>query len=167
MTIEDFKIKVVPVSDKLFRFANRILSNREEAQDIVQEVLLKLWTMREKLNEYNSIEGLAMTIARNKSLDRLKALQIRRTTDDHPEAEYSQPDPAEKMQIDETVKYVEKVIGSLPHPQNMVIQLRDVEGFSFEEISEMMEMTVNNIRVSLSRARKTVRDELIKSHSYE
>lgn len=76
MELEDFKIKVIPLKGKLFRFAKRLMNSREEAEDIVQEVFIRLWNRREKLDEYRSIEALAMVTTRNLCLDKIKQRKI-------------------------------------------------------------------------------------------
>jgi len=73
MTVETFKIEVLPLKHKLYRFAKRLLKNATEAEDIVQEVFIRLWSRREKLSEYKSIEAFAMTITKNLCLDNLKS----------------------------------------------------------------------------------------------
>ncbi len=166
MTLEEFKTEVLPVKNKLFRFAKRLMKNRTEAEDIVQEVLLRLWLNRNKMDEYKNIEAFAVTVTKNLCLDNLKSKASKTTElkenlivkDKNPDEEYEKKDINNK---------INEIIKGLPFQQKMIIQLRDIEGYEFEEISEMVNMTLNAIRVNLSRARKKVRDEIIKLQRYE
>ena len=73
MTIEKFKEDILPMKNKLFRMALRLLKSTAEAEDVVQEIFLKLWSKRETLKEYRSIEAFSMTMTKNLCLDKLKA----------------------------------------------------------------------------------------------
>lgn len=167
MTIEEFKIEVLPFKNKLFRMAFRILNSFQEAEDTVQEVYIRLWSKRKTLRDYRNIEALAMTITKNLSLDklRLKNSQNLRINDFNLVENEKKPD--EKIELKDTVGRVKAIIDKLPELQRIIIQLRDIEGYEYEEIGKMLSIQTNSIRVNLSRARKKVRDELIKAHQYE
>jgi RNA polymerase sigma-70 factor (ECF subfamily) len=167
MTAEEFKTEVIPIGQKLFRFAFRMLGIREESEDIAQETFLKLWTNRDKLDEIRNIDAFAMTITRNLCLDRMKskAYQNHQMPGEADIIEANGPDIL-TVQKDE-VRMVKKIIDSLPDHQKMIIHLRDVEGLEFEEIAEILDSNVNAVRVNLSRARKYVKDALVKINEYE
>lgn len=167
MTVETFKIEVLPIKDKLFRLANRILKNVPEAEDIVQEVFLRLWARKDKLNEYKSIEAFAMTITKNLCLDKLKlkGYKTYELTDEH--EQQTMATPYKKMEISDSYQKVKNIIDALPEQQRMIIHLRDIEGYEFKEISGVMNISINTIRVNLSRARKKVRESLVKTYQYE
>ena len=167
MTVETFKIEVLPMKHKLFRLANRMLLNIPEAEDVVQEVFLRLWARKERLNEYKSIEAFAMTITKNLCLDKLKSKGYK--TDELTEKHEQQTTvtPYQKMEITDSYQKVKKIINALPEQQRMIIHLRDIEGYEFEEISDVMNISINTIRVNLSRARKKVREILVKTYHYE
>ena len=69
-----FRNDVLPLKNKLFRLALRITLNREEAEDVVQDTMIKVWNSRDKWQELDSIEAYSLTIARNLSLDRIKKM---------------------------------------------------------------------------------------------
>ncbi len=167
MTVETFKIEVLPLKNKLYRFAYRLLNNNMDSEDMVQDVLLKLWARRERLGEYNNVEAFAMVVMKNMCLDKLKAKGYR--TDDiddrkHDSGGYS---PHKTLELSDTTEKVKTIIDGLPEHQKMIIHLRDIEGCEFEEIAEILQMSLNTIRVNLSRARKKVRETLVKKYSYE
>ena len=165
MNLDDFKIEVLPMQDKLFGFSCRLMGDTEDARDIVQEIYVKLWRMREKLHTYNNLEAFAMTMTRNLCLDKIRA---RRTVPyDRPfDGDSSQKPPDEILEVNDAARQAKEIIKHLPEQQRTVIHLRDVEGYEYEEIGEMTGMNVNNVRVVLSRARKRVREELLKIYNH-
>ncbi len=164
MSPELFKKEVLPLHKKLFSYSLRLLGNSEDAKDAVQEVFIKLWKRRETLEEYRSLEAFSMRVTRNLCLDKLKAkkpeyveektLQMVRT---------SGSTPAELLERKETYGQIKEIISGLPENQRSVIHLRDIEGYEYKEMGEILNMDLNNIRVLLSRARKAVRKDLTKS----
>ncbi len=167
MTSEEFKSEVLPVKDKLYRFALRLLGDMEEAKDIVQEIFLRLWTKRETLSEYRSIEAYAMTMTRNLCLDKLKSAAARTQGLDETRDVPEHRTPYSMTELSDNINMVRKVMNKLPEKQKTIIHMRDVEGCDFDEIADVTGLSLNNVRVSLSRARKQIRDTLIKIHNYE
>lgn len=167
MTTEEFKSEVLPVKNKLYRFALRMLGDEDEAQDIVQEIFLRLWSKKERLREYRNLEAFAMTMTRNLCLDRLKSPSARKQTIDESSDMPDEKTPYAKTEMSDTLRLVKQVMDRLPEQQRTVIHLRDVEECDFDEIAEITGLSLNNIRVLLSRARKKIRDTLIKIHNYE
>ena len=169
MNSNDFKETLLPINQKLYRLCLRFLTNREEAEDAVQEVYLKLWNMRDKLGDINNLEAFATTMAKNLCLDKIKSRRLI-TMDDMTRQFANSPsadkDPYRQVENFDTVNIVQHIINQLPDQQKSVITMRDIDEFSFEEIEEFTGLSINNIRVNLSRARKQVRDELIKVHEY-
>ena len=167
MTTEEFKSDVMPVKNKLYRFALRLLGDSEEARDVVQEILLRLWSKREKLNEYRSIEAFAMTMTRNLCLDKIKSPSSRMENFDESREMTDRRTPYSETELADTINLVRMAMNALPEQQRMVVHLRDVEECDFDEIAEITGLSLNNVRVSLSRARKKIRDTLIKINNYE
>jgi RNA polymerase sigma-70 factor, ECF subfamily len=160
MDINRFKLEILPLKNKLYRFASRLLEDQEEAQDAVQEVFIKLWNLRTKLDELNSVEAFAMKVTKNHCLDRIKA---RRTVsiEQTKSLYYNTDDQAgveRDVEVRDDANYIKQLISLLPEQQRAIIQMRDIEGYEFEEIEEALELTVNTIRVNLSRARKRIRE---------
>lgn len=147
--------------------ARQILQNEEEAKDVLQDVFLKLWQKREELERVENLEAFAVRMIRNRCLD---VIRSRRTVSmemvkkaEKPEEDSSDTDYLENAEMSGLVK---RIITGLPELQRTVIQLRDIEQLEYEEIAEATEMNVNTIRVNLSRARKKVRDEILKIQNY-
>jgi RNA polymerase sigma-70 factor (ECF subfamily) len=167
MNLEDFKKQILPLKNKLFRFANRLLENREEAEDMVQEVFIKLWNRRDKLDEYRSVEALAMVTIKNLCLDKLKRKKIGIEKLKDLKDEMSDSYVEQKTDLSDIIHKIHQIIQTLPEQQRLIIQLRDIEGYDFEEIAELLDMNDNAVRVNLSRARKKIRESLTVSKIYE
>ena len=146
--------------------AKRLLVSSEEAEDATQEVLLKLWSKKHVMEQYNNVEAFAMTMVKNFCLDRLKSKQAGNLKLVHSNYEDSNISLQQQLEQSDSVNWVQKIMEELPEQQKMVLQLRDVEEYDFEEIATMLDMNPTAVRVALSRARKSVRNKLIEKHSY-
>ncbi|MBT8317864.1 MAG: sigma-70 family RNA polymerase sigma factor [Lutibacter sp.] len=166
MKQSDFLKTVMPFKDKVFRVAKRLLVSTEEAEDATQELLFKLWKNKEKLKEYKSIEAFAMTMTKNYCFDRLKSKQASNLTLVHSNYKENGTSLDRRMELNDSVSKVHELIENLPEQQKLIIQLRDIEEYEFDEIAKMLNLKPTAIRVSLSRARKTIREQLLKQHKY-
>ena len=166
MNQSDFLKVVLPFKDKVFRLAKRLLVSREEAEDATQELFFKLWRNKEKLSDYKNVEAFAMTMTKNYCYDRLKSKQASNLTLVHSNYKEKETSLDKKVEYNDSVSLVHKLIDKLPEQQKTIIQLRDIEQYDFDEICKMVEMKPTAVRVALSRARKTIREELIKKHNY-
>lgn len=166
MTSDEFKIQVFSLKDKLFRFSKHILNDATEAEDVVQDVLIKLWKMKKELPKYKNLEALAMIITKNLSLDktRRKNTRIQKAEAIAYEMEVVNFQPDFEKQ--ETSEWIKKTIQNLGEPQKTIMYLRDVEGYDYKDIEPIVHLSVETIRVNLSRARKKVRAELQKRWNY-
>jgi RNA polymerase sigma-70 factor, ECF subfamily len=168
MTRSDFSELVKQLSRKLYAYAFRFLQNQEEAEDAVQEVFIKLWRMKEKLGEYESIEALATTMTKNYCID-----QVRKHKNIFKE-EYKRegylslisPSPQEQMENRESNDIIHNIIDHLPEIYKTIVKFKDIDGLSYEEIADKTEQNVNTLRVTISRARRLIRDEYNK-YQYE
>ncbi|AOW11101.1 RNA polymerase sigma factor [Flavobacterium gilvum] len=166
MNQNEFVHLINPFKDKLFRLAKRLLVSTEEAEDATQEVLVKLWSKNENLDTYNSVEAVAMTMTKNYCLDQLKSKRASNLKIVHSNFTDKEPSLDSKIEDSDSLLWVEKIIDQLPEQQRLIIQLRDIEQFEFSEIAKIIEMNETAVRVALSRARKTIREYMLKAHSY-
>lgn len=166
MNQNEFMNTIVPFKDKVFRLAKRLLISTEEAEDATQEVLVKLWIRNNNLDDYKNIEAFAMTMTKNYCLDQLKSKRAGNLQIVHNNFADVAPSSEKKMEDNDSLNWVEKIINQLPEQQRLIIQMRDIEQYEFGEIAKILEMNETAIRVSLSRARKTVREFLIKTHNH-
>jgi RNA polymerase sigma-70 factor (ECF subfamily) len=163
MVAKDFKTRVLPTSKKLLRFATHFLKDEDTAQDVVQDVMLKLWQKRNKLNEIENVEAFAMRMTRNRCLDIIRANKVV-PIDEETDRKLKEKtvDVHSQIELSESAKQIKQLINKLPDLQRTVMHLRDIEQFSYDEIAETTGLKINAIRVNLSRARKKVRDEFLK-----
>ena len=166
MTQTDFVKLVMPFKDKVFRLAKRLLVSNEEAEDATQEILMKLWNNKENIGEYRNVEAFSMTMTKNFCLDRLKSKQAQNLKIVHSNYQDNNVSLQKQVELNDSVDWVSKIIEELPEQQKMVLQLRDIEEYEFEEIAKVLDMNETAVRESLSRARKTIREKLINTHSY-
>lgn len=165
MTDTEFIFITNGFRDKIFRLAKRLLTSSEEAQDAVQEVLIKLWNKENALSQYSNLEAFAMVITKNYCLDQLKS---KRASNQRIVTDFATTDAGVSQQAEDrdSWNWVEKAIEKLPPQQKLIIQLREIEQYDFGEIAEIMQMNEVAVRVALSRARKTLREFIIKTHEY-
>ena len=166
MNQNEFMKIVSPFKDKVFRLAKRLLVSTEEAEDATQEVIVKLWHKNENLNTYNSVEALAMTMTKNYCLDQLKSKRAGNLKIVHNNFTDRTPSLQQIVEDDDSLNWVGKIIDKLPEQQRLIVQMRDIEQYEFAEIAQILDMNETAIRVALSRARKTIREFMINTHSY-
>jgi RNA polymerase sigma-70 factor, ECF subfamily len=162
MSQERFKAEILPIRDKLFHIAQRILVEEQEAEDAVQEVLLKLWHTRDSLDRYDSPAAFATTVTKNHCLDRLKVKNRQDSLDDSYNARADTDNPYLELERRNTEEVLQKIIENLPPLQQAIIKMKDMEEYEMDEIAEITGTNVEAVRVNLSRARKKVREEYLK-----
>lgn len=163
MTRKDFNDIIHNTYKKLFAIAFRILASRQEAEDVVQEIFMKMWIMKDKLDEYKDKEALAVTMTRNYSVDILrkrKRLVDASVGNAQPVAGQS-PSPYEILSDKEDMSVLKTIIDDLPVETREIVVMREIDGLSYEEISAITTTNINSLRVTISRARHTIREKYI------
>lgn len=162
-----FRDDVLPLKDKIFRLALRITLSRAEAEDIVQDVLIKVWNRRDDLAEVDLIEAYSLTVCRNLSLDRLQRKENDNVNlDDAPPTEADDAPPDLQMIRNERIDNIKRLIERLPIPQRAAMQLRDMEGKTYKEISAITGQTEEQVKVNIFRARQYIRKQIEKIENY-
>ena len=168
MDTNEFKNKILPLSERIFPMVARILGNHANAEDAIQEIMIKLWNNRKRIGRHPNIPGFVFITARNYCLDIVKKKK--------PEHEntnlllnFSEPGISgiEQLETKELGTLIEEIIKSLPEQQRAIIMMRDMDGLEFDEIAAITQLKVKHIRVLLSRARKQIGIELKKIYCYE
>ena len=162
MSQERFKAEILPIRERLFHIAQRILVEEQEAEDAVQEVLLKLWHTRDSLGNYDSPAAFATTVTKNLCLDRLKVKNRNESLDEAYYERAGNDNPYLQLERKNTTEVLQKIIENLPPLQQAIIRMKDMEDYEVEEIAQITGTNVDAVRVNLSRARKKVREEYIK-----
>ena len=154
-----FKQLLLPLYPRLQRVALRMLGNVEDAEDMVQEVYMKLWNKRDELPDVLNVEAYCVALTKNMCIDRLRLAEVDRVdVDDFPLSLAAADDIASQLERQDAVEQVKLIIETLPEKQQQVITLRDIRECTFEEIEEQTGLTAVNVRALLSRARKTIRE---------
>lgn len=158
MNSDEFNNYVKLIGRRLYSLAFRILGKQNEAEDAVQEVFIRLWNMGNKLNNYESVDALATTMTKNYCIDQLRKSRIVFESD-LMVRDLSAAATDELIENAESYMIIQKIIVTMaPNFRKMII-MKDIDGLSYEEISEKTGQNINTIRVNLSRARAIVRKE--------
>ena len=159
---------MLPLKNELFRLALRITLNRVEAEDIVQDTLIKVWDRRFEWESIDSIEAFSLTVCRNLSLDRLRKKE--NSNDSLEDVNIAEPvassNPQDRMIQEDRVSLVRQIIDSLPEKQRSCMQLRDFEGKSYKEIAQVLDITEEQVKVNIFRARQMVKQKYLKLDNY-
>lgn len=159
MTHPEFKARFLPCYQKLYRIAYRYMGNACDAEDMVQNTYLKLWEKQDFLEGVENDEAYAVTTLKHLCLDKLKAPLVQTDDDSGLVGESSpEPPPDQALEQKEEMKIVMRIIYELPEQQRQVVLMRHFEEKSTEEIERETGLSNVNIRVLLSRARKTIKE---------
>ncbi|MBZ4652002.1 MAG: putative polymerase sigma factor [Proteiniphilum sp.] len=159
----EFKRRFLGYGGLIYRYAFAVTGDREDAQDIVQEVYEKLWKMREMLTAVENDEAYVVSVARNSSLDRLRKRSRHRTTTLSAAMEPGdEGEMLNRLEAMEELRHMERLLSTLPENQQMAIRLRHFAGQPLSEIAEAMQLTEINVRQLLSRGRKTLKEKMKK-----
>ncbi|EGC21336.1 sigma-70 family RNA polymerase sigma factor [Prevotella multiformis] len=163
-----FRNDVLPLKNELFRLALRITLNRAEAEDIVQDTLIKVWNRREEWNAIDSIEAFSLTVCRNLSLDRIK--KKGNDNDSLEDVKAAEPlassNPQDRMIQTDKVRLIRQIVDGLPEKQRSCMQLRDFEGKTYKEIAGVLDISEEQVKVNIFRARQTVKQKYLKLDNY-
>ena len=164
-----FRNDVLPLKNELFRLALRITLNRVEAEDVVQETMIKVWNRRDRWDELESNEAFCLTICRNIAVDKMRKMENQNQSleDEHdaPDQSYAS-NPEEQAMQQDRIQLVHRLINNLPEKQRSVMQLRDFEGKSYKEIAQVLGISEEQVKINIFRARQTIRQKFIETEKY-
>ncbi len=167
MRIEVFKKQVLPIKDQLFRFSLRIVGNVAIAEDVVQEVFIKLWAKREDLSEIKNLEAWCMRMTKNLSIDKLRSKHQKvGFFKEGFDVDNGMANPHQLTEQKDTITQIQLIMQRLPEKQRMTMHLRDIEGMTYEEITQVLHISLSQVKVNLFRARKFIRQELLNNKTY-
>ena len=164
VTADIFKRLYLPFHPKLYRIAFALVGNQEEAEDIVQEVYSRLWERRDELAAVRNPEAYAITLTKHFCLDYLRSPRASRQAAALEETEefLSDSSPEKETEEKDQIRQIQRWIDKLPLNQQQVLRLQGMDDYSVEEIEQITGYTTGNIRVLLSRARKTICEQFNK-----
>lgn len=163
MELKEFKITVLPLRAKLLNYTRKLTDEPEDAEDAVQEVLLRLWNKRLELEQYRNIEAFAMTLTHNICIDMWRCKCNDNLSLDIVQAASPTGTPERLLEIKDEIRLMHEIIHSLPNLQRTIMQMKDIEGYETDEIAEITGCGPEAIRSNLSRARKKVRDVYLRT----
>ena len=166
----NFRNDILPLKNELYRLALRITLNPAEAEDIVQETMIKIWNRRDQWDEIESIEAFSLTICRNLAVDKMRKIEgqnqsLDEVANDAPDRSYSS-NPEEQAMQQDRIELIRRLIGQLPEKQRSAMQLRDFEGKSYKEIAAIMGISEEQVKVNIFRARQAIRQKYLETEKY-
>lgn len=166
----NFRNDILPLKNELYRLALRITLNPAEAEDVVQETMIKIWNRRDQWDEIESIEAFSLTICRNLALDKMRKIEgqnqsLDEVANDAPDRSYSS-NPEEQAMQQDRIELIRRLIGQLPEKQRSAMQLRDFEGKSYKEIAAIMGISEEQVKINIFRARQAIRQKYFETEKY-
>jgi len=162
MQIAKFSEMLSPYKDKMFRYAYNIVGSKFAAEDVVQEAMIKIWKKKEQFAEIENKEAWCVTITRNLAIDKVRAAKKKRANniDEYHHISDSGPSPDLQLEQKDALSRVELLLNELPPQHKEIVVLRDVEGHTYQEIADILDVSVDLVKVNLHRARKSLRSKL-------
>lgn len=160
-----FQTDILPLKNKLFRLALRITLNPAEAEDVVQETMIKVWNRRDSWQQIDNIETFCLTICHNLAVDKMRRADSQTQTLDEALTAYQAPvapSPEEQAVQRDHIQLVRRIIDSLPEKQRSCMQLRDIEEKSYRDIATILGISEEQVKVNIFRARQAIRDRFRK-----
>lgn len=167
MTEIDFRRDLLPLKNKLFRVALNITLDRPEAEDVVEDVLVKVWEMRhtEDIQRVANLEAFCHTMTRNLARDRAERKNAQLLSLDDLDTEHADtaPRPDQIMETADRQQWVRRIFQQLPEKQRTIMQLRDIEEHTYQEVAEIMQISESDVKVTLFRARQAFKQLVIEA----
>jgi len=165
MPQEPFDIYIMPVRQKMYRYALSILKSPDNAHDVVQECLLKIWKKRKMIDTIDHPESWALRITRNQCYDWVKVNRFNLTQIETLEtASGSQSD--EELLMNDRQAWLKRILNELPAKHREVFHLREVEELSYQEIADILSLTLAEVKISLFRTRSRIKELMTKIDAY-
>ena len=161
MTNLEFSTIIEDIKDKMYRLALRIVGNEFDAEDVVQEVIIKVWNKRDHFATIDNQAGWCMTLTRNQSIDKTRS-KHRRTNDlaDYSNLSSGGPTPESVLVTNDLLARVKALYNQLPEIQKTVLHLRDIEQYSYDEIADITGFTNNQVKINIYRGRQALKEQL-------
>lgn len=168
MERKEFETASERLRPKLFAVAFKLLKDEEDAKDMVQDALLKMWSIRHTLEQYSSVEALGVTIVRNLSVSYLRTSRFKDsdTVEDHYEIMDTQSADDDLLDEEEN-RVAMKLISELPDMQQSILRMKHLDGLEVSEIAKLIGAKEEAVRSNLSRARKRILEQFKKEYENE
>ena len=167
MSLQAFHKDFLPLKDKLYRFAYRIMGNQMDAEDVVQEAFVRIWKKKEDWPKWDNYEAISMTVVKNLCYDKKRSKHNRvNSLPDHFDQVDTAPTPDEKASSSDLFGKIQELMKDLSESQQQIIQLRDIEGLQYKEIAQILDLSMSQVKVNLHRARLILKEKLLKIHQH-
>jgi len=168
MKIISFRNDVLPLKDALYRLAFRITLNAAEAEDVVQDTLIKVWNRRSSWGEIDSIEAFSLTICRNLALDHIRRYESHNRSIEglNTDAPDNSSSPSEKAELRDRIAIIKDIVNALPERQRSCMQLRDFEGKAYKDVAAIMGISEEQVKINIFRARQAVKKRIKELDEY-
>ena len=160
MVQEQYKILIQPIRQQLYFVALKLLADEQDAEDAVQEALLKLWAARTSFLVHENPNAFAITVL-NQCLDKLRLRKNVESIENQTMCVENE-NPHLLLERKNENEIIRRIINRLPQLQQLIITMKDVEEYEVDEIAEIIGTSTEAVRMNLSRARKKVREEFLK-----
>ena len=157
-----FRNDILPLKDKLFRLALRITLNPADAEDVVQETMIKVWNRRNNWDAIDNIESFCLTVCRNLAVDKTRYMGNQTLSiemEKEPSDDSHHANPEEQVVQRDRIRLVRQLINQLPEKQRSCMQLRDIEGKSYKDIAAILDISEEQVKVNIFRARQTIKEK--------
>lgn len=158
MKPSEFNHIVLPMRNELLSYALSVTGSADNAEDLVQEVMLRLWNKREQLEAEDKLKSLAITMIHNLFLDQQRH-------ESHTATMPEQIDIAvndRSAELRDEARLIRNIVDQLPPLQQQIFRMKEIEGYTAEEIMQITGCSADNLRRNLSRARTKIRETYIK-----
>ncbi len=161
----ELKDIVYKYKDQMYRLALSIMKNKDDAEDVLQDVFVKCWEQKKRIEKSDSIKSYLLKMTRNRCLDVLKK-HSRKYENEQLENHESMHTIENNLDQIEKLKIVNMLIDKLPEQNKTIIRLRETEGMEFDEIEKITGLKQDNIRTILSRTKKKLKQQIEKVFEY-
>jgi len=162
----DLRADILPYRDRLYRLALGITLHTAEAEDVVQDTMLRAWERREEWPQIQNIEAWLTQICRNLALDRKQKMSRITPLSTSAQGEPAATATTSKFEGEAMIALLARLMAQLPSPQDDIVRLRDIEGFSYREIAEKLNLSETQVRVYLHRGRQRLREQYTRIQNY-
>ena len=158
--MNDFRKIWLPLADRFYRVAYHLLESRDDAEDAVQELYLKILSIPGKLVYVRDPAAYGITLLKNICIDRIRRRESRKAEQLEEFMAADASGPERKMTEKDTLSRVMEEMRKLPEKQAKVLRMRALEGLEYDEIASRTGLSLVNIRVLISMARKTLKKRI-------
>ena len=162
MSKEIYLKNILPLRSRLLGIARGMLYEEQDAEDAVQEVLLRIWLVSDSLGKYDNPQAVAVAALKNHCLDRLKKVRHEQAMAEDTDIASDSDNPYYALEHKDTEEILTDIIDKLPSLQQMIIKMKDIHNYEVDEIANITGTTAEAVRMNLSRARRRVREEYLK-----